>query len=78
MEDAEQAPFIGYIKEFSKGDGDKGLCGMIKLYRGDGKSTYEAMIKDTQTITGVFKGYYQDQTLEEQETKLDWVLDRHF
>jgi hypothetical protein len=78
MEDAEQAPFIGYIKEFSKGDGDKGLCGMIKLYRGDGKSTYEAMIKDTQTIIGVFNGYYQDQTLEEQETNLDWVLDRHF
>jgi len=51
---------------------------MIKLYRGDGKNTYETMIKDTQTITGVFNGYYQDQTLEEQETKLDWVLDRHF
>lgn len=78
MEDAEQAPFIGYIKLFSMEGGESGICGMIKLYRGAGKNTYETMIKDTQTLTGVFKGYYLEQTFEEQGTKLDWVLERHF
>ena len=39
---------------------------------------YKQMIKDAQLLQGLSKGYYKDQTLEEQKLKLEWVLDRHF
>jgi hypothetical protein len=52
--------------------------GIVKLYKGNGVGLYKQMIKDAQLLQGLSKGYYKDQTLEEQELKLEWVLDRHF
>jgi hypothetical protein len=51
--------------------------GLVKIYKGNGSNLYQQMIKDTQMIQGVFKGYYNDAPLEEEE-KIEWILDRHF
>jgi hypothetical protein len=71
-------PFLGYIREFIAEDGKRGIMGIVKLYKGNGVGLYKQMIKDAQLLQGLSKGYYKDQTLEEQELKLEWVLDRHF
>lgn len=71
-------PFLGYIREFIAEDGKRGIMGIVKLYKGNGVGLYKQMIKDAQLLQGLSKGYYKDQTLEEQKLKLEWVLDRHF
>ena len=71
-------PFFGYIREFVAEDGKNGIMGIVKMYKGNGAELYKQMIKDAQVLQGLSKGYYKDQTLEEQGLKLEWVLDRHF
>ena len=71
-------PFLGYIKTFADDEGRTGICGLIKFYKGNCKGAYEAMIKDAKLLIGAFKGYYKEQTLEEQGETLDWILERHF
>ncbi len=75
--DNKQLPFIGYIREFVTEDRQRGIMGLVKIYKGNGSNLYQQMIKDTQMIQGVFKGYYNDAPLEEEE-KIEWILDRHF
>jgi hypothetical protein len=76
-DDNKQRPFIGYIREFFTEEGRRGIMGVVKIYKGNGSNLYQQMIKDTQLIQGVFKGYYNDAPLEEGE-KIEWILDRHF
>ena len=71
-------PFLGFIREFITEDGKKGITGVIKLYKGEGLKMVNQMVKDAQLLQGLSKGYYKEQTLEEQELKLEWVLERHF
>lgn len=71
-------PFFGYIREFVAEDGKNGIMGIVKLYKGNGVELYRQMIKDATVLQGLSRGYYKDQTLEEQDLKLEWVLDRHF
>lgn len=76
--DDKNLPFLGYIKPFTDDEGYTGICGLVKFYKGNCKGAYEAMIKDAKLLIGAFKGYYKEQTLEEQGETLDWILDRHF
>lgn len=77
--DEDMIPFIGYISTFEKEDCSIGLLGRIKLFNGDDcKAMYDEMIADTELLSGAFKGYWGEQTLEQQGLKLDWVLNRHF
>lgn len=71
-------PFQGFIREFITEDGKEGITGVIKLYKGEGLKMVNQMVKDAQLLQGLSKGYYKEQTLEEQELKLEWVLERHF
>lgn len=73
-----QRPFIGYIREFVSSDGHKGIMGIVKIYKGNGRELYQQMIKDAQLVYGAFRGYYNDTTLEEQGLKLEWLLERKF
>lgn len=74
----QQAPFIGFLNQSKASDGRVITYGIIKTYLGDGKAFYDRMVKDALVIRGAFKGYYMDQTLKEQEMKLEWVLERQF
>lgn len=76
--DNKQLPFLGYIKAFINEEGRVGIAGKIKLYKGNCVGVYEEMVADAQLIKGAFKGYYKEQTLEEQDETLDWLLDRLF
>ena len=76
--DFKNLPFFGYIREFVTDDGEKGIMGLVKLYKGNGVEVYRQMIKDAQLLQGLFKGYYKDETLEARGETLEWVLDRHF
>ena len=76
--ESKKLPFLGYIKPFTDDEGRTGICGLIKFYKGNCKGAYEAMIKDAKLLIGAFKGYYKEQTLEEQGETLDWILERHF
>ena len=76
--ESKKLPFLGYIKPFTNDEGRTGICGLIKFYKGNCKGAYEAMIKDAKLLIGAFKGYYKEQTLEEQGETLDWILERHF
>lgn len=76
--ESKNLPFLGYIKPFTDDEGRTGICGLIKFYKGNCKGAYEAMIKDAKLLIGAFKGYYKEQTLEEQGETLDWILERHF
>lgn len=71
-------PFLGFIREFISEEGEKGITGVIKLYKGEGVKMVKQMTKDAQLLQGLSKGYYKEQTLAEQELKLEWVLERHF
>ena len=74
----DHLPFLGYIREFMTEEGKEGITGVIKLYKGEGLKMVNQMVKDAQLLQGLSKGYYKEQTLEEQELKLEWVLERHF
>ena len=74
----DHLPFLGFIREFVSDEGKKGITGVIKLYKGEGVKMVNQMTKDAQLLQGLSKGYYKEQTLEEQELKLEWVLDRYF
>jgi len=78
--DEDQVFFIGYIIGFETGDGKRGIRGMIKAYAGDtaSKGAYRSMLKDTQLLLGVFRGYYLDENLSEEGLKPEWILSRHF
>ena len=71
-------PFFGYIREFITEEGKMGIMGIVKLYKGNGVELYRQMVKDAQLLLGLSKGYYKEQTLEEQGEKIEWLLDRHF
>ena len=71
-------PFLGYIREFTTEEGKSGIMGIVKLYKGNGLELYRQMVKDAQLLQGLSKGYYKEQTLEEQGEKIEWVWDRHF
>lgn len=74
----DHLPFLGFIREFISEEGKKGITGVIKLYKGEGVKMVNQMTKDAQLLQGLSKGYYKEQTLEEQELKLEWVLERYF
>ena len=74
----DHLPFLGFIREFISDERKKGITGIIKLYKGEGVKMVNQMTKDAQLLQGLSKGYYKEQTLEEQELKLEWVLDRYF
>lgn len=77
--DEDMIPFIGYISTFEKEDYGMGLLGRIKLFNGeDCKAMYDEMIADTELLLGAFNGYWGEQTLEQQDLKLEWVLNRYF
>ena len=76
--ESKKLRFLGYIKPLTNDEGRTGICGLIKFYKGNCKGAYEAMIKDAKLLIGAFKGYYKEQTLEEQGETLDWILERHF
>ena len=79
-EDDEQVFFIGYIIGFETENGYRGIRGEIKAYAGDtaSKEAYKSMLKDTQLLLGVFRGYYKDENLAEEGVKPEWILNRHF
>ena len=78
-EGADFMPYIGYIRKFTNSQGTSGICGVIKLYKGDfGQIMYDKMVADTRTVIGAFNGYYKDEFLKDSGEKLEWVLDRHF
>lgn len=79
-EDEDQVFFIGYIIGFETEDGQRGIRGEIKAYAGDtaSKGAYQSMLKDTQLLLGVFRGYYKDQNLKEEGLKPEWILNRQF
>ena len=74
----DHLPFLGFIREFISDEGKKGITGVIKLYKGEGVKMVNQMTKDAQLLQGLSKGFFKEQTLEEQELKLEWVLDRYF
>ena len=74
----DHLPFLGFIREFISDERKKGITGIIKLYKGGGVKMVNQMTKDAQLLQGLSKGYYKEQTLEEQELKLEWVLDKYF
>ena len=74
----DHLPFFGYIREFVTEEGKRGIMGIIKLYKGEGVQMINQMVKDAQLLQGLSMGYYREQTLAEQELKLEWVLDRKF
>ena len=75
----DMIPFIGYISTFEKDDYSMGLLGRIKLFNGeDCKAMYDEMIADTELLLGAFNGYWGEQTLEQLDLKLEWVLNRYF
>ena len=71
-------PFLGFIREFISKEGEHGITGVIKLYKGEGVKMVKQMTKDAQLLQGLSQGYYKEQTLAEQYLKLEWILDRHF
>ncbi len=77
---AEQCVFIGYIRSFTDTSGHRGLTGRIKVYTGNPSSrgAYQSMLKDTRLLIGAFRGYIDEETIEDAGEKLDWVLDRRF
>lgn len=76
--ETKQLPFLGYIRHFETEGGRSGIMGWIKVYKGNCVGVYKEMIKDARLIQGVFKGYYEEQTLEEQKLDMELILDRHF
>lgn len=78
-EDTEQAAYIGYIKEFEKENGFKGIMGVIKVYAGDptSKKAYQMMLKDFRVLYGVFHGYFEESSLADEGLKPEWILERH-
>lgn len=77
---AEQCVFIGYIRQFTDPDGRLGLTGRIKVYSGNSSSrgAYQSMLKDTKLLIGAFRGYIEEETIEDAGEQLDWLLDRKF
>lgn len=76
--DSAMLPFIGYISTFTTDTGETGLKARVKIFKGCGNGMYKDMVTTTRVLGGAFKGYYGEQTLEEQGERLDWILDRHF
>lgn len=74
----DHLPFFGFIREFISEEGKKGVTGVIKLYKGEGVKMVSQMTRNAQLLQGLSQGYYKEQTLAEQELKLEWILDRHF
>lgn len=74
----DHLPFLGFIREFISEEGEKGITGVIKLYKGEGVKMVKQMTKDAQLLQGLSQGFFKEQTLVEQELKPGWVLDRHF
>ena len=79
-ENEDQVFYIGYIIGFETEEGQRGIRGTIKAYAGDtaSKGAYQSMLKDTQLLLGVFRGYYEDENLAEEGLKPEWILNRHF